>query len=474
MAYKHLNQENLVQLLQLLNTEFGTKVDKIEGMGLSANDFTSELKAKLEGIEEGANKYVHAAHTAQALGLWKVQVDAEGHVIAATAIAKEDITGLGIPGQDTTYVVATQEADGLMAAADKAKLDGIADGANKYIHATHTEYASGFYKITVDGEGHVTAAAAVVKSDLATLLGEATLTEAGLMSAADKTKLEGIAAGAQVNVIEEIQVNGTKIDPNGKAVNISVPTGTLAGKNEVSESELEATLKAKIDAAAAAQHTHDNKALLDTYTQTEADLADAVAKKHAHTFNEAELNKIAEGDKAKWDKAVEDLTGEIARAKAEEAKNAQAAAAAATAAGAAQTTADEAKAAAAANATAITTGDAATLKSAQEYADAAVKAQIASAYKASGTIQYEQLPEPTAEVLGNVYNISNDFTTDADFVEGAGKAYKAGVNVAIVEIEGAYKYDVMAMSFDGFVQESDIEEFTAEEITALWNSVFTA
>lgn len=29
-------------------------------------------------------------------------------------------------------------------------------------------------------------------------------------------------------------------------------------------------------------HTHDNKALLDTYTQTEANLADAVAKKHSH------------------------------------------------------------------------------------------------------------------------------------------------------------------------------------------------
>ena len=47
-------------------------------------------------------------------------------------------------------------------------------------------------------------------------------------------------------------------------------------------------------------HTHTNKTLLDTYTQTEADLADAVAKKHAHA-NAAELDKIATGDKAKWD-----------------------------------------------------------------------------------------------------------------------------------------------------------------------------
>ena len=32
------------------------KVDKLEGMGLSTNDFTDELLEKLNGIEEGANK----------------------------------------------------------------------------------------------------------------------------------------------------------------------------------------------------------------------------------------------------------------------------------------------------------------------------------------------------------------------------------------------------------------------------------
>ena len=37
------------------------KVDKVEGKGLSANDYTDEEKAKLAGIEEGANKYTHPA-----------------------------------------------------------------------------------------------------------------------------------------------------------------------------------------------------------------------------------------------------------------------------------------------------------------------------------------------------------------------------------------------------------------------------
>lgn len=59
-------------------------------------------------------------------------------------------------------------------------------------------------------------------------------------------------------------------------------------------------LAGRVTTLEGASHTHANKELLDTYTQTEANLADAVAKKHVHT-NATELNKIADGDKAKWD-----------------------------------------------------------------------------------------------------------------------------------------------------------------------------
>ena len=39
-----------------LNAAIGNKVDKVDGMGLSANDFTDALLAKLNGIAEGATK----------------------------------------------------------------------------------------------------------------------------------------------------------------------------------------------------------------------------------------------------------------------------------------------------------------------------------------------------------------------------------------------------------------------------------
>lgn len=49
-------------------------------------------------------------------------------------------------------------------------------------------------------------------------------------------------------------------------------------------------------------HTHANKALLDTYTQTEADLADAVANKHNHA-NKTILDAITDVKVSAWDNA---------------------------------------------------------------------------------------------------------------------------------------------------------------------------
>ena len=87
-------------------------------------------KTKLDGIEAGANNYIHPSHTAYGAGLYKVTVDDEGHVSAATAVQKADITNLGIPAQDTTYQVATTGADGLMSSTDKSKLDAIPSPGN--------------------------------------------------------------------------------------------------------------------------------------------------------------------------------------------------------------------------------------------------------------------------------------------------------------------------------------------------------
>ena len=223
------------------DTTYSAATDSAAGL-MSAAD-----KEKLDGIATGANKYTHPSFTSRNAGLYKITVNGEGHVTAATAVAKTDITGLGIPAQDTTYSVASDDTDGLMSSEDKAKLDGIASGANNYTHPSFTAKSSGLYKITVNDQGHVSATANVAKSDIVALgipgqdttystfkaatssaaggtglvpapaagaqnkylRGDGTwqtppdttysvATDAanGLMSASDKAKLDGIASGA--------------------------------------------------------------------------------------------------------------------------------------------------------------------------------------------------------------------------------------------------------------------------------------
>lgn len=54
---------------------------------------------------------------------------------------------------------------------------------------------------------------------------DATTSTSGLMSATDKTKLDGVATGAQANTIETIKVNSSALTPDtSKAIDIKVPT----------------------------------------------------------------------------------------------------------------------------------------------------------------------------------------------------------------------------------------------------------
>ena len=94
-----------------VETKVNSKVDAVVGKGLSTNDYTTAEKNKLEGL----SNYTHpdSAAGAKSSGLYKVTTDRYGHVIAATAVAKSDITALGIPGSDTTYSTGTSSVSGL-------------------------------------------------------------------------------------------------------------------------------------------------------------------------------------------------------------------------------------------------------------------------------------------------------------------------------------------------------------------------
>lgn len=110
--------------------------------------------------------------------------------------------------------------------------------------------------------------------------------------AADLTALAGRVTAAEGKITAaEGKITALEGTVNG--------LGDMATKDVVSESDLATELKEKVNAAAEGNHSHANKALLDTYTQTEADLADAVAKKHEHA-NKSVIDGISAANVASW------------------------------------------------------------------------------------------------------------------------------------------------------------------------------
>lgn len=72
----------------------------------------------------------------------------------------------------------------------------------------------------------------------------------------------------------------------------------------------------------------------------------------------------------------------------------------------------------------------------------------------------------TSGKVGDVYNISSEFTTTNVFIEGIGKNYPAGTNIVLVEVEGEKKWDVLAGSVDlsGYLEAADLVAITETEL----------
>ena len=122
--------------------------------------------------------------------------------------------------------VATTSANGLMSKNDKTKLDGIATGANKYVHPTgagNNHIPSGgsagqFLKWSASGT-------AVWAADNNTTYSPATTSANGLMSSTDKVKLDGIATGANKTVVDSALSSSSTNPVQNKVIN-----SALAGK----------------------------------------------------------------------------------------------------------------------------------------------------------------------------------------------------------------------------------------------------
>ena len=81
---KFLDMDGLTYLWGQIKERLSGKVDKVDGKGLSTNDYTTEEKEKLNTIEENANNYVHPTSGVISSSYTKVTVDENGHVTSGS------------------------------------------------------------------------------------------------------------------------------------------------------------------------------------------------------------------------------------------------------------------------------------------------------------------------------------------------------------------------------------------------------
>ena len=183
-----------------------------------------------------------------------------------------------------------------VAAWDAAKADAISssktytDATIEGLNLASTYEAKGTAQNLINGlKLPETYAKKEVESTISTLVGKDTGKSVRSVSAEEVAKIVN-SADTRYDTLKEIA-----------DWIISDTTGSAQMANDIS------ALKAisagtRLDTLESKSHSHNNKNLLDTYTQTETDLADAVAKKHKHT-NKTVLDGISANKVAAWDAA---------------------------------------------------------------------------------------------------------------------------------------------------------------------------
>lgn len=204
------------------------KVDKVEGKGLSTEDYTTAEKTKLAGIEAGANNYTLPTATASALG--GIKVGANLAIDSTTGVLSGD------------YSAASSSAAGLMSAADKTKLDGIEAGATA---------------ITVDSAISSSSTNPVENQAIYTALAGKVDTEAGKglstndYTDTEKTKLAGIEAGANNYSLPTAAagtLGGVKVGSNLAIDANGVLSGNYSNASSSAAGLMSAADKAALDA----------------------------------------------------------------------------------------------------------------------------------------------------------------------------------------------------------------------------------
>ena len=290
VAYVNKKAEETLAAAQGDSTETATSVKNALDAYIEEND--EKVQANTDAIDAIEADYLKAADKTE----------------LSNAINAEKERAEGIEGGLRTDVDAIK-ADYLKAA-DKNELQGAISAAEE----SAVDRVLGYLAEEVVNEKYDTLkeVAAWIESDTtasAQLVTRVSDIEKDYLKGADKTELqgaidalegfvgelpEGAVSETVVGYIQEV-VDGLKIGDYAKAADLTA----LAGRVTTAEGKI-TTLEGKA-------HEHANKELLDTYTQTEVDLADAVSKKHEHA-NKTVLDGITSGKVTAWDAAVQTVT----------------------------------------------------------------------------------------------------------------------------------------------------------------------
>lgn len=281
-----------------MDSELEKKVDKVEGKGLSENDFTDDYKSQVDlntqNRHNHSNKAVLDGTQESFTTVLKSKLDGVATGAQVNVIETVEVNGTAQPVTSKTVdITVPTKTSELQNDSDFATNASLTSGLNTKVDKVtgkqlSTNDFSNDYKSKVDSNTsarHTHSNKSVLDATTASF------------TTSDESKLNGIASGAQVNVIESIKVNGAAQAISAKSVNITVPTKTSQLQNDsefvtlsdlddseagiitglenkvdkiegkgLSTNDFTNDYKSKVDSNTSARHTHSNKAILDATT----------------------------------------------------------------------------------------------------------------------------------------------------------------------------------------------------------------
>lgn len=450
---KFLDNNGLIYLWSKIKEKF---VAKETGKGLSTNDFTTELKNKLDGIAEGAQVNVKpdwnasAGNAAEILNKPTIpsktsDLQNDSGFITTTDIPEGAAASTTVPKMNGTAAVGTETAFARgdhVHPSDATKADVNHNHDNAYLKLSGGTMTGPITFSADQGQIGFTADTAEAKVEMDTQAAEI-LFKNKTTNKTNRVTVSGTAAEIVVGETSPGDGSGIKItvdETNGvKIPNLVAPTND---RDAATKKYVDDGLATK----AASNHNHDDVYAKkdETYSKTDidgkgflvaADIANKADKAttlagygitNAYTKDEVYTKTEVDG---KGFLVASDIANK----------------------------ADKATTLAGYGITDAFTKD-------------EINSKLSSVYKPGGSLNFVDLPEPSEAILGLVYSMNDAFTTDDRFLASEPVQYPIGTNVVTIAVsdggETRYLFDVLAgfVDLSDYAKKTDMVAITNQEI----------